>query len=122
MSAVAERAPRPTQGRPPVDQPSPRRRPARRRSARPRVANGVVWIVVVAVLLAGVVAMNVAVLQLNLRLDDLGRRRAKLRADNAALSSQLSSAAASAQIESLARAQGMVPASSSETTYLYLNR
>jgi hypothetical protein len=66
--------------------------------------------------------MNVAVLQLNLRLDDLSRQRAKLRADNAALSSQLSSAAASAQIESLARARGMVPASSAETTYLYLTR
>jgi cell division protein FtsL len=87
------------------------------------VANGVVWIVVVAVLLAGVVAMNVAVLQLNLRLDDLGRERAKLRAGNAQLSSRLSSAAASAQIESLAKSRlGVVPASSGETTYLYLDR
>ena len=119
MAAVAERAAHPSrpQSAPP---PRPRRAPARRRAARPRVANGVVWIVVVAVLLAGVVAMNVAVLQLNLRLDDLGRTRAKLRADNAQLSSRLSSAAAAAQIESLARSRGLVPASSAETTYLYL--
>ena len=37
---------------------------------RRRVAGGVVWIGVVAVLLAGVVALNVAVLRLNIRLDE----------------------------------------------------
>ena len=120
MAAVAERDARPN--RPRAQAPERTRRPpARRRASRPRVANGVVWIVLVAVLLAGVVAMNVAVLQLNLRLDDLGRARAKLRADNAQLSSRLSSAAAAAQIESLARSRGLVPASSAETTYLYLD-
>jgi cell division protein FtsL len=123
MSAVAERADRPVRARPSRPQAQSRPRAAPRRTSRPRVANGVVWIVVVAVLLAGVVAMNVAVLQLNLRLDDLGRERAKLRAGNAQLSSRLSSAAASAQIESLAKSRlGVVPASSGETTYLYLDR
>jgi cell division protein FtsL len=117
MAAVAERAARPAERAAPAP-----RRPARRRAARPRVASGVVWIVVVAILLAGVVAMNVAVLQLNLRLDDLGRKRARLRADNAQLASRLSTAAAAAQIEGLARSRGMVPASSAETTYLYLDR
>jgi cell division protein FtsL len=121
MAAVAERAARPVRPAPPPGT-KRRRRPAQTRAARPRVASGVVWIVVVAVLLAGVVAMNVAVLQLNLRLDDLGRQRAKLRAENAQLSSRLSSAAAAAQIESLARSRGLVPASSAETTYLYLAR
>jgi cell division protein FtsL len=119
MAAVAERAP----ARPrPQTEAEPRRRAARRRAARPRVANGVVWIVVVAVLLAGVVAMNVAVLQLNLRLDDLGRQRAKLRSDNAELASKLSSASSSAQIENLARARGMVPASAADTTYIDVAR
>ena len=123
MAAVAERSARPARARLPRPGPEVRPRPARRPRSRPRVANGVLWIAVVAVLLAGVVAMNVAVLQLNLRLDDLGRQRAKLRADNAQLASQLSSAAASAQIESLARSRlGMVPARSDETTYLYLGR
>ena len=51
-----------------------------------------IWIALVAGLLAGVVAMNVAVLRLNMKLDQLGRERADLRAENAALSSQLSSA------------------------------
>ena len=88
MSVVAERARATEPARRPVD------RPRRRAKEQPRVAGGVVWIVLVGVLLTGVVAMNVAVLRLNLRLDSLGRERAKLRAGNADLSSQLSSAAA----------------------------
>ena len=56
-----------------------------------------------AVFLAGVVAVNVAVLQLNVRLDELGRERVQLRADTReARAPQLSSAAAAARIESLA--------------------
>jgi cell division protein FtsL len=87
------------------------------------VAASVGWIVLVAVLLGGVVAMNVAVLRLNLKLDDLGRQRAKLRAESAAVSSKLSSAAAAPRVQSIARTQlGLVPADSSQTTYLYLAR
>src|SRR5205807_2502531 len=83
-----------------------RPRPHPRRAPRPvhrerRVAGGVVWIGIVAALLAGVVAMNVAVLRLNMKLDHLGRERADLRAQNAALSSQLSSAAAAPRIQGL---------------------
>jgi cell division protein FtsB len=51
-----------------------------------------VWIVVVGALLAGVVALNVAVLQLNVRLDKLAHERSTLRDENAALESQSSSA------------------------------
>src|SRR2546421_9370723 len=68
--------------------PHPRRAPRAVRRER-RVAGGVFWIGVVAALLAGVVAMNVAVLRLNMKLDHLGRERADLRAQNAALSVQL---------------------------------
>jgi cell division protein FtsL len=91
----------------------PRRRPAAktRRRARTRPFGGVVWIVVLAVLLAGVVAVNVAVLQLNVRLDQLGRERVQLQAETKRLSSQLSSASANARIESQARAKlGLVRA------------
>ena len=56
-----------------------------------------------AVLLAGVVAVNVAVLQLNVRLDELGRERVQLQGETKRLSSQLSSASANARIESQAR-------------------
>jgi cell division protein FtsL len=103
-------------------------RPGRRRSERKaavvrqrRMAGGVVWIGAVAVLLVGVVAINVAVLRLNVRLDEVGRQRAQLRADTAALQSQLASAAASLRIEQAAQAQlGLVPADPEHTTYVTL--
>jgi cell division protein FtsL len=99
----------------------PRPRPRRRAERRPRVASGVIWIAVIGVLLVGVVFMNVAVLRLNIRLDQLGRDRARLRADNAQLASQLSSAQAAARIQALARKElGVQPALAQETTYVRL--
>ena len=97
--------------------------PKRRPRARRGVAGGAAWIVLVAVLLAGVVALNVAVLRLNMTLDRLGRERVQLRADTAALQSQLSSAAATGRIEALAvRRLGYVPATPDQTTYVQLGR
>ena len=106
-----------------VEAPSVPRR--RRAAARPapvaRAFGGIVWIVVLAVFLAGVVAVNVAVLQLNVRLDGLARERVQLRADNARLRSQLSSAAAAAGIESQARTRlGLVRADPEATFYVQL--
>ena len=73
------------------------------------------------VLLAGVVAVNVAVLQLNVRLDELGRERVQLRADTNRLSSQLSSASANARIESQARTRlGLVRADPALTEHVQL--
>ena len=96
----------------------PRPKPVPRQRRRQRV-NGVVWIAVVAALLAGVVAMNVAVLRLNMRLDHLNRERTDLRATNARLSSRLSSAAAAPRIEALAAKElGLVQAPPELTTYL----
>src|SRR5919202_3357134 len=90
---------------------SPRPRPVRRAKPQRRVTGGVLWIGVLAVLLAGVVALNVAVLRLNMTLDRLGRERAQLRADTAALQSQLSSAAAPGPVEAIAiKRPGYVPA------------
>ena len=98
-----------------------RPRPRRRAERRPRVASGVIWIAVIGVLLVGVVFMNVAVLRLNIRLDQLGRDRARLRADNAQLALQLSSAQAAARIQALARKElGVQPALAQETTYVRL--
>jgi cell division protein FtsL len=100
-----------------------RSRPARRPKAQRAVARPVLWIVVLTVLLAGVVALNVAVLRLNMTLDRLGRERAQLRADTAALQSQLSSAAATGRIEGLAvKRLGYVPATPDQTTYVRLGR
>ena len=95
--------------------PQRRRRPAAAPIARARTFGGVLWIVVLAALLAGVVAVNVAVLQLNVRLDDLGRERVQLRADNDRLSSELSRAGADARIASQARNKlGLEPAETPE--------
>ena len=115
-AARAERAPASRQ--------HTRARPAKRTRAAPsRVTGSVLWIGVLAALLAGVVAMNVAVLRLNMRLDHLGRERATLRAENAALYSQLSSAAATGRIQTLAMKRlGYVQASSAQTSYVNIGR
>jgi cell division protein FtsL len=100
----------------------PRPRPAPRAVKRPRrVAGGVVWIGVVAALLAGVVALNVAVLRLNMKLDHLAQERSNLRAENAALSVQLSSQASAPRIQQLAAKRlGYVQATPDQTTYVTL--
>jgi len=84
------------------------------------MAGSVVWICAVAVLLAGVVAVNVAVLRLNLRLDQLTRDRAKLRADVAGLQSQLASAASSGRIQGAAAVRGLGPADPARISYVNL--
>jgi hypothetical protein len=101
---------------------APRPRPRRRAERRPRVAGGVVWIVLIGALLGGVVFMNVAVLRLNLRLDELGRQRAQLNTDIATLSSDLSSANAAARVQAQARGLGLVEAKAAETTFVDLPR
>ena len=91
-------------------------------AARPRsTLGGVLWIAVVAVLLAGVVAVNVAVLRLNVRLDKASRQRLELQADVARLQSDLSSAGASLQIRHDAVAKlGLVAADPAATKYVRL--
>lgn len=93
-------------------------------AARPRlVTGGVLWIVALGVLLAGVVAVNVTVLRLNMSLDRLSRERMQLRAENARLSSQLSSASAAARIEREARRKlGLQPADPATTAYVDLGK
>jgi cell division protein FtsL len=100
----------------------PRRRPATRRRARPRLlGGGVLWIVAFAVLLAGVVAVNVTVLRLNLELDRVGNERSELRADVARLRSELSSTASSAQIVRTATAElGLERADPDTTVFVRL--
>ena len=124
MAAVAPQPRAQAEAAPAVEappRPRPGPRPRRRAERRPRVASGVIWIAVIGVLLVGVVFMNVAVLRLNIRLDQLGRDRAGLRADNAQLASQLSSAQAAARIQALARKElGVQPALAQETTYVRL--
>jgi hypothetical protein len=106
---------------------SPRRRPApvavpaaRRRVSGRRLTGGIVWISMLALLLAGVVALNVAVLRVNVGLTKLGKQELQLQAQNAALASNVSSAAASLKIEATARRLGLVPAPATDTSYIDL--
>ena len=86
-----------------------------------RMTGGVIWIALLAVLLAGVVALNVAVLRLNMRYDKLGRTKVELAAQNADLQSQLSSAAATEKIQQQARTElGLVSANPDATKYIKL--
>lgn len=104
------------------------RAPRARRASATRsrtwvLTGGVAWIVLFAVLLAGVVTINVAVLRLNLQLDEAGRERTDLRNDVAALRSEISSAAATRRIERLAEGElGLVEVEPEDTTYIHLNR
>jgi hypothetical protein len=100
------------------------RRPGRDRRARRRSAltGGVAWIVVVAALLAGVVAINVSVLSLNVELSEVERRQVALQAEKAKLERSLSSAAAATRVQRLARRAGLVKADQADVTFVRLPR
>lgn len=117
-------APAPPRRRPrPVAAPAAgaRRVPRTRASGR-RLTGGIVWISLFAVLLTGVVALNVAVLRTNMHVNRLDKIELQLRAENAALVSQVSSAASAQRIESTARKLGLVPAPATDTSYLDLEQ
>ena len=88
----------------PVVRPRPRTKPQgrTRKRTQARARGGILWIAVSGILLAGVVFVNVAVLRLNLSLDSTNSERTKLRADNAALQSELSRELASSHIQTRA--------------------
>jgi cell division protein FtsL len=103
----------------------PRARPetvprARRRPHGLRLSGGIFWISAFAILLAGVVAVNVAVLRVNMSVNHLGREQIDLQAQNATLASQVSSAGSSLRIEQAAHRLGLVPAPAADTSYLDL--
>jgi hypothetical protein len=99
--------------------PQSRTRPRR----RTRSHGAILWIVVSAVLLAGVVFVNLAVLKLNLSVDRATQERTNLRAANAALQSELSAALASGRIQAQARRlDGLVQADPSTIGYVNLAR
>jgi cell division protein FtsL len=104
---------------------APRARPRavpRRRAEGRRLTGGIVWISLFAVLLAGIVALNVAVLRSNMALNDLNKQQLELQAQNQTLQSQVSSAGSSLRIEQVARRLGLVPAPAADTSYLDLGR
>ncbi len=81
----------------------------RRRAKQARARAGILWIVVGGILLAGVVFVNVAVLQLNLRLDSANAERSRLLAQNAALQTDYSRQSSSPRVSAAAtRKLGLV--------------
>jgi type II secretory pathway component PulJ len=73
-----------------------------------------------ALLLAGVVAVNVAVLRAHVAVTRLDEQRAQLQAQNQALASRLSATSSAPRIEAAARRLGMVQAPAADTSYLVL--
>jgi cell division protein FtsL len=107
----------------PVRRPRTNTAPRSRRRSKAqqtRARSGILWIAISGILLAGVVFVNVAVLRLNLALDSANSERTKLHAENAALSSQLSSELASWRIQNRASKElGLVY--TDPGTYGYVN-
>ncbi|MEX2645713.1 MAG: hypothetical protein WD249_05575 [Gaiellaceae bacterium] len=111
----------PVPARRPRPRPAPKAKPKPRAARRPGLLGGVVWIVALAGLLAGVVALNVAVLQLNQRLERANERVAELKAAKVTLESQLSNATSIPEVADIAQRQlGLVPAPPDQVTYLDL--
>jgi cell division protein FtsL len=107
---------------PPVTR-APRSRPRaapRRRAQGRRLRGGIFWISAFALLLVGVVALNVAVLRVNMAVNRLNQQQLELQAQNATLASQVSSAGSSLRIEQTARRLGLAPAPAADTSYLDL--
>jgi hypothetical protein len=101
------------------------RRPAasvrsRRKPTQRRVRGHIVWMILFALLLFGVVAVNVAVLRAHVAVSRLEDKRAKLEARNQALASALSANDSAPKIEAAARRLGLIQASGGNTSYLDL--
>jgi cell division protein FtsL len=104
----------------PIPRHRPRTKAHSRKRAQARARGGILWIAISGILLAGVVFVNVAVLQLNLSLDKTNTERSQLLAENAALQSQYSSLVGSQAIQSKAVKEfGLVY--KDQSTYGYLN-
>ena len=97
----------------------PRVRP-RGRVKQARARGGILWIAIGGILLAGVVFVNVAVLQLNLRLDSANAERSKLLAENAALQTEYSTLVSTPRVTAAASKQGLVYKDPSQYGYVDL--
>ena len=80
------------------------------------------WIVFLATLLTGVVAINVAVLRQNMQLESYSTERTQLREQNIELGSRLSQVSSPSHIARVAQLRlGLTLAGPERTTYIQLN-
>jgi len=105
----------------PAQRPVRTARPRARVRPQRRLRGGIAWIATFGVVLAGVVALNVAVLRLNVELNKVNAERTRLKGDKQAIASQLSLAGATTRIQTLASRDGLVPADPTQTTYVRLS-
>jgi len=119
QAEVAEPVPAPRRRRAAAQRPAAPVR-SRRKPVQRRVRAHIVWMILFALLLAGVVAVNVAVLRAHVAVTHLDEQRAQLQAQNQALASHLSAVNSAPRIEAAARRLGMVPAPAANTSYFVL--
>jgi hypothetical protein len=107
---VSVAAPSPVRTRPAPPAPARPRRPRARPAAAPRrvTAGGLVWVLVLAALLGGIVALNVAALRTNIRVSGLSDRAAALQQANRTLSAQVATLTVPYRIDARAQQLGMV--------------
>jgi cell division protein FtsL len=118
--AVSARAP--ARSRPASEQSAPRAVPRRRVRPRRMTAGGAVWVVVLAALLGGIVALNVAALRASIDVNRLQAHAEQLQNDNRLLRNQVTSLSSPASIGAAAQKLGMVPADPNTTRYVQLHR
>jgi hypothetical protein len=119
QAEVAEPAPAPRRQRAPARRPAASVRSKRKPTQR-RVRGHIVWMILFALLLFGVIAVNVAVLRAHVAVSRLDDQRARIEAENQALASALSAANSAPRIEAAARRLGLIQASPGNTSYLDL--
>jgi cell division protein FtsL len=83
-----------------------------------RLLRGRGWIALIGALLAGIVFLNVTLLELNGGLAAASERAAELRRENADLRSEISRLSATERIQRLAEAEGMWMPAPDQITYL----
>ena len=106
-----------------VAEPLPRPRPRRQAAAKPkkrqrrgfRVRAPLLWMAVFALLLVGIVTLNVAVLRAHVSVNDLDNQITQLEQHNADLASRLARATAAPRVEAAARSASLVQVPSLDT-------
>jgi cell division protein FtsL len=119
--AVEPAPARPRTRRPAVQRPAaPVRSRRKAKATQRRVRGHIVWMILFALLLFGVVFLNVAVLRAHVAVTHLDQKRTQLQNENEVLASRLSTASSAPKIENAAHRLGLVLASAGATSYLDL--
>jgi cell division protein FtsL len=100
----------------------PRAVPRRRVRPRRMTAGGAVWVVVLAALLGGIVALNVAALRDSIDVNRLQAHAQQLQDENRLLRNQVTNLSSPTAIGVAAQKLGMIPADPNTTKYVRLHR